>query len=96
MLGTGDLRRVREGLVEDPHSSTKKPPSASFTSAYGPSVTSVSSSRTRTVVASRVGASSSPPASTPAAPASSANARYFAYAASRSASENVSQTLSSA
>src|SRR6476659_2540962 len=81
---------------KDAQSRMKKPPSASFTSAYGPSVTTRCSSRTRTVVALAVDASSSPPTRTPAPRAASANSPYCSYAASRSTSVIVSQTLWSA
>ena len=43
------------------HSITPKPPICSFVSANGPSAISVSPSRTRTVVESSTGPSSSPP-----------------------------------
>ena len=61
----------------------------------GPSVTSVSSLRTRTVVAVEVASSSFPSFMTPAVRASSPNAMYFSYAALRCSSENDSQLLSS-
>jgi len=74
VIGAGDSRGPVDRVFDRGTFEQEVPAERSFASTKGPSVTSVSPSRTRTVVALVVAASSPPSARTPAAPASSANA----------------------
>src|SRR5919201_441519 len=94
--GSGSCLASSTASSIDSASTRKKPPSASFVSAYGPSVTSVWPSWTRTVVAEAVDSSSSPPCRMPRSRARRANAVYCATRASRSPSLTASQLFSSA
>src|SRR4029453_1582998 len=77
------------------HSPRYNPPICSLVSAKGPSEVRISPSRTRTVVASVVGRSRSPPCSTPRFPISSRNAMYSLRVADASSALLASMPLSS-